>query len=420
MKYLYIFVLFLIACSDVTVNKCTPFEVTISDALPIQFWLNDCDTYNEKEVCGVHHKCWCQPWNCDDDLVIQFTDDSVNDYVLRVLNSDLEVEFESEFDYYQQYPGNPADIFEPFPLSGWTNEAVFGLPPWTTGTTPSVTVFITVWSALLKSPVNVQAGTFDVNVTVTNNRAAEIYITFFKAGVAVGDVTIPSAIGISQVRTGEVTITDTADEVKITAARTTGFSTTVTIENIETDIDAVSATPVVFFKTFNPLDHGICNKQLNFQIVDQSGSPEVVVAKSDCIDVRTSHNCVTEIEYTNNRNFAGLVYENVSPLTTFKILVPAIFFHERFPEEDNVIELSDSIIKTSGQVKAQRLFETDYIPYYMHRKLKLILKHQTVLIDNQYWTKEESYDVLDGERRWPAKKGKCFLTEKNYVQRAIL
>lgn len=416
MKYLYIFVLFLIACSDVTIDKCTPFEVTISDALPIQFWLNDCDTYNEKEVCGVHHRCWCQPWNCDDELVIQFSDEVVSDYILRVLNSEGETLEDIEF-LATEFTEDP---FADLPFTSWTNVPSGDGNSWNIDSDPDVSVSAsgaTEISDYLRRPMVLSPGTYDIAYNWTPGGTGSIRLQFRKDGVSIGEGSVST---LSSTGTVSVTITDESDEF-IIYLRVTAFNTASIILNQMLSITDVLRDPI-FTANYTPSQGSpsVCGEQIRFEIIEVGTSPENIVAKSDCIDVRNSHDCTTEIEYTNNRNFAGLVYENVSPVTTFKTLVPAIFFHERFPEEDNVIELSDAIIKTSGQVKAQRLFETDYMPYYMHRKLKLILKHQTVLIDNQYWTKEESYDVQDGERRWPVKKGKCFLTEKNYVQRAVL
>lgn len=423
MKYLYIFVLLLVACSDVNFDKCTPFEVTISDALPIQFWLNDCDTYNQKEVCGVHRKCFCQPWNCGDDISIQFVDSDISDFILRVYNEEQEVEEEIEFNYYQQSPAYPSNLFQPFPLVNWTTQTGSGTS-WVTGIPfPNVSLGTGIVSSKkLFSDFSAPAGTFSFHWHFANSGPAiNATIQFWKNGVDIGSASgIPISGFTASVQGDEtVTLSDVADQVSIIVFKTTPGSAATIFEfnaNLSTDIEPVAGSPVIYSMNYAPL----CNQRIRLEIVEVASSPETVIAKSDCIDVRTSHDCATLLEYTNNRNYAGLVYENVSPVTTFKILVPAIFFHERFPEEDNVIEVSDAIIHTSGQVKAQRLFETDYLPYYMHRKLKLILKHQTVLIDNQYWTKEESYDVQDGERRWPVKKGKCFLTEKNYVQRAVL
>lgn len=421
MKYFYIFVVFLIACCDVT-KLGHAYRVTFSDALPIQFWLADCDTYNEKEVCGIHHKCFCQPWNCEDEIIIQFSDSTVSDYVLRVLNSDNEPIEEVEFTATEFL----SDAFSGLPFSGWVNIPVGDGFSWSP--TPAVTISAgggfpdSKDSDLLSTPITVLPGTYSLsyNLTTSGGGFPVIYFRFKKNGVSVGSASyVPISTG-SHIGSVNVTITDVADEFTVSISTLSVSGCTLILDSMFS-MESTIRDPI-YTANYTPSEGSpsVCNERISFQIVEVGTSPESIVGKSDCIDIRNSHDCTILIEYTNNRNFAGLVYENVTPATTFKILAPAIFFHERFPEEDNVIELTNSIIKTSGQLKSQRLFETDYLPYYMHKKLKLVLKHQTVLIDNIYWTKEESYDIQDGERRWPVKKGKCFLTEKDYVQRAVL
>lgn len=449
MKYFYIFVLILVACSDVTVNKCTPFEVTISDALPIQFWPSDCDTYNEKEVCGIHHKCFCHPWNCEDEIVIQFRDDNDDDFTLNV-NDDSGLLTSMSF--------NKTNIFATeFDFQFDNNEFLVSLSNWNQYSSSPGSSAIWNWDASQSAKSDGTSGTLantyeiyqgrqisgvnSYNKWPPGNYSFRIRIDNQSSGgssplqetLTIKAFDVPGGInesaGVTVTRGGgyliyTVNLTTTQPWLYIgfitnKSGPTSGSAVKVFVDYIEMTESPLDYTESIYDTSFTPSELSICDTQVNLEIYTE-GSPSELIAKSDCIDVRTSHDCTTLIEYTNNRNFAGLVYENVSPVTTFKILVPAIFFHERFPEEDNVIELSESIIQTSGQVKAQRLFETDYLPYYMHRKMKLILKHQTVLIDNQYWTKEESYEVQDGDRRWPVKKGKCFLTEKNYVQRAVL
>jgi len=72
MKKLLIFALFLSACGNTDLSELC--SVRYSDAQPIQFWPINCDTFNQKEVAGVFSKCFCQPFECDDPIVVQFTD----------------------------------------------------------------------------------------------------------------------------------------------------------------------------------------------------------------------------------------------------------------------------------------------------------------------------------------------------------
>jgi hypothetical protein len=77
-------------------------------------------------------------------------------------------------------------------------------------------------------------------------------------------------------------------------------------------------------------------------------------------------------------------------------------------------------VTLNGTVRKQRQLDVDYVPYYFHEKLKLILKHQLLTVFNRQWVKQEAYEIQDGDRRWPVKKAKCWLSERDFVQRNIL
>lgn len=254
--------------------------MTISDALPVQFWATDCETYNEKEVCGIYQRCFCQPFQCSDPINLQFFDDSGLDYYLQIVDSN--------------------DI--------------------------------------------------------------ELFSTLFFA-----------------------------DEME---GRT---------------VYSLSITPEAF-----------CNQKIRLNII-QDASPETEVFRSDCLDIKTTHSCTTLIRYTGNRDYAGLVYADESPEAEFYLRVPSVFFHERNPEEDKSLELSNSvIINTSGTIKSQRRLDVFPTPDYFHRKLQLALRHQTVEIDNKLWIREEAYEKsVPQNPRWPLKKASVWLTERNFVVRNI-
>lgn len=429
-KLLLIFALLIASCNEK--EQCPTFPVTISDALPIQFWLSDCETYNEKEVCGVHRKCWCHPWLCDKEIQLQVLDDpgELNSYTAKVFDSEgnelhsfpLETAFSNLF--LQELSDGVNDSFIP---DGPSHQ------PWTLGASPSVSIasplgasaffFLRLYGAEANTDYNIDysilrgisgTGTIAIHVTdqqyydsggVSGNGVGHALSgtngTFIETGTFnyAGNSWVPSYVFV---------------EVFNVSGITSAQINSLTLQEGSSDFRAFH------FGSFVPENEGICDEEIMIRIYD-SASPETEVAKSECIDVRTVFDCTTSIDYSNNRNFAGLIYETeTSPEQSFTILVPAIFFHERFPEEDNAMELTSGIVKTSGVVKAQTLFETDYMPYYMHKKLKLIFKHQTITINDQNWIKEEAYEISEGDRRWPVKKAKCFLTESNFVQRAVL
>jgi len=191
-----------------------------------------------------------------------------------------------------------------------------------------------------------------------------------------------------------------------------------TLAEIPFDVQEVG-DKFVYSVTLNleTMSPDLCSTRVQFQI--NNASTVTSVAKSDCIDIADHDNTIL-ITYSNHRNFAGLVYQNASPEFEFYLRVPAIFYHQRFPEEDEVIELSSSLVALTGELKRTRLMDTDYMPYYMHEKIKLVLKHQFVSIYNKEWVKEAAYELSDTDRRWPVTKAKCWITEKEFVHRNVL
>jgi hypothetical protein len=182
-------------------------------------------------------------------------------------------------------------------------------------------------------------------------------------------------------------------------------------------VATVMTDRVVYFATLQADEDGFSNTLVYFVIRFVGGSN---IAKSD------GHNFVSAVgdsilmTYYNHINVFGLIYEDASPDLQFKLRIPAIFYHQRFPEEDEVMELTSELVTLNGSMRRQRLLDTDYLPYYIHEKIKLALKHQFVLIYNKFWTKQESYDIQDGNRMHPEKKAKCWMSETEYMQRSVL
>lgn len=395
------------------------FLMEISDALPVQFWLTGCATYNEHFADGVHHKCYCAPWECDDEIKIQFKDDPSQNYSLLVLDEneaildDIQIEETSIGVYELSYIPSAAspEICEEkiqlkirkeagvqgvsLPaLSTWANDGGAG-NPWTTGATPSVTI----------GPGGVNSEFLFVNFAFIVGVEYTVVLNYNSSAVTLG----------AQI---EVRICDNLFN--------TQFSNGVDVIGAS---GSLSTVPIVFTATslttrvaarITPDSFDAVTITLTSTTASRSIGSEEIVAKTDCLDIRQNHEDTVLLTYSNHRNFAGLVYESVSPENEFQIRIPAIFFHQRFPEEDEVMELSDSLLTLNGTLRKQRLLDTDYVPYYFHEKLKLILKHQLLTVFNRYWVKQEAYEIVEGNRQWPIKKAKCWLSEKDFVHRNIL
>lgn len=194
----------------------------------------------------------------------------------------------------------------------------------------------------------------------------------------------------------------------------------------ETDVQ-IAVTPltstvltdkVVYHATMQAQTDGFSNTTVYFVMRFVGGDN---IAKSDAHKFLPSVEDSILMTYYNHLNVFGLIYEyDISPDLQFNLRIPAIFYHQRFPEEDEVMELTSELVTLNGSMRRQRLLDTDYLPYYMHEKIKLALKHQFVSIYNKFWTKQESYDIQDGNRMHPEKKAKCWISEKEYMQRSVL
>lgn len=180
---------------------------------------------------------------------------------------------------------------------------------------------------------------------------------------------------------------------------------------------AENAADFIYSASFVPEDTSpdLCDRLIQLVIVGDGSD----IAKSDCLDIGTHRSSIL-INYRNHRNFAGLVYQDISPEFEFELRVPAIFYHQKFPDEDETMELSTSLVNLNGNLRKQRFMDIDYVPYYFHEKLKLVLKHQFITIFDKEWIKQEAYEIVEGNKRWPIKKASIWLSEKEYIHRNVL
>lgn len=160
------------------------------------------------------------------------------------------------------------------------------------------------------------------------------------------------------------------------------------------------------------------------QIQQEAGSPDTPILKSDCLDVKTSHDCTNLITYRNTTNFAGLNYASASPETTFSVRVKSVFFHEEPFDESEDHELSsDTMVQIWAKLERKKQLEIDFIPYYFHEKLRLILSHQEVEVNGTDYIKkkEDPYTIVrTGNKRYPLQRGNVLLTDKNFIKRNLL
>lgn len=394
--------------------------MVFSDAQPVQFWPVECDTYNQHVHDGVFHRCFCQPWNCDDPITIQFTDLAEgsppvgDDFALSIRD-------ESGDELYSM-PFDKSVLLQLAALADADNSG--SGTDWTIDADPSVLTSAT--SKILRLAIQgTQANVdyeFHYDISKINSLAftdGTINIKMYNSSMAVIDeFTIDVTGALPDDFTGTITFLG-SDEIPAyigvnTVVLASGnFTTTVNELTLLTE-------PVEYFTydiSFVPseLSPELCERLVSFMVINTTTDTEVY--KSDCQDIAQSHKNSFLIKYYNHVNYAGLVYDNGPE---FSLRIKAIFFHQRFPGEDEVMELSQSLLTLNSTLRKQRLLDTDFMPYYMHEKIQLILNHQFVTIYNKQWTRQEAYEVQDGNRMYPEKKAKCWISEKNFIQRNVL
>jgi len=390
--------------------------MTVSDALPVQFWDVDEDTFNEKVIEGIHHVDWCAPWNCDDEIKYQGVHTSGQVLYLVALDSEQEILYSARLNevasgVYQKsiIPSDEDICDEKIQLKILDSSDGVMLAP-------------TSWTD--QAPWNSKTATQFIYTD-----AGSPYFTpdsYMSLTTALGDrIQFSVTVNISGTYNGELSLYFSLTDSIGNLTSTTEFTEPIAagVNNFDIDLTAASAGArliVVLFES-NP---GTGSISLTLTIpVNQILNivPSTVLKKSDGLDIKESHPDTFLITYSNDRDYAGLIYnDNDSPSRSFYLRVPCRFFHEIEPEEDEAIELTESVVTTSSEVKTQRKLEVKHVPYYFHKKLRRVLKHQSLTIDGLSWKKEEKYEVNEGEKRWPLKTATCYLTETNSVVRNVL
>lgn len=169
---------------------------------------------------------------------------------------------------------------------------------------------------------------------------------------------------------------------------------------------------------------GVASADVEVNYFRVSGDTETVEAVSDCIEIAEAWPNTILLEYSNRRNYAGIINDGSAGTpdqTTFYLRIPAVFFQERFPETSQVETLSNNRdILLNSQIEKQRLLDVGYVPFYMHLKIQLALTHQFLSIEGSDWVKKETYEIADGNKRGSTRSAEVYLNEKAYIVRNIL
>lgn len=400
MRYIILLVA-LLSCGEELTPSTKHCYMTISDALPVQFWLNGEQTFNEKTVCGIiKQDCYCQPFNCDQEIQIIIIDSfTFGEIVLQILD---ENSVEIDAITFARSGVNLTVSFVPSdyspckeklqlkiisipivqPLTSWINQGTG--TSWTISAAPAISVTPSGVSKFL-------IGTFD---------AIEGYSYDIAWDIDLINSLIPK----------EIYLLDSSFNIVTTqfidvgpTGNYTGIST----------LTPTSRASYLAFRLFVD-DASIDDTIMIVNSVSYNGG-NIELFKSDCLEIKEDTECTKLIEYSNASAFDGIPYINVSPPSTFYLRVPATFYEEENPQEQEDLELSNGQIVTLRQsLQEKRLFETGYMPNYMHKKLQKVLMHETIVIDGDQWKRRDEYKAAS-IKKYNLKKASVLLTKYNSV-----
>lgn len=457
MRYIILLVV-LFSCMEEGLKKESNFrclKMTISDATPIQFWVNGEETFNESNpICGLTSQCFCQPFNCDDEIKIQIQDNTGNEFDLVLYDTtDTEitrVSFEEVSDGVFQVSFTPSNLSPSVcqkvyfniesahysvlfdyelddadqAFTARTNLGNFwGISPnglgWTQTENLSFGGFTFPNGVWFYNPPNIE-GNINNSNPVSEHLIQEfdpITTDNLKMDVTSGDyefsfnatpheifITYNVFSGGDVIATYDKTITATGGSPNTgNLNETINFGAVVNADKIRIRITE-SGIATVF--TFSFDTDGFTKLDLYAE--------DYVLGTSDCIDLRNNHQCSKLIEYTNADDFDGIAYD-ISPQPTFYLRVPAQLLKDENPQTQEDLELSNGTIVTVRQtIQEKSIFKLGYMPPYMHTKIQKILMHDTVIIDGIQWKRRDAYEAPRLED-YPLKKGEVLLTKYNSV-----
>jgi hypothetical protein len=437
------------------------FKMTISNSLPVQFWLNGEETFNQKVVCGITPVCFCQPFQCDDEIKIQFTDNIDVDYYLNIFdseNNELKMQiFESvligsQYLYSLEFTANDYSLcgkqvtfkivtvslvdegLSNYNFSGDIDTTFIDDTNWWQPNVGTVDEPDDLWIYDIVGPY--------ANFIQRNhdNASQSIYATIrhlFEGGVIInnGDsIRITFRATVQTLGTGEdlvVTIWGIENGVSNIQHEIATFSVLAGVEEIVIDEDVIFPLIPIIDANFKGIQLAITGREtggnvayidffnivLDNTIIYDGLVINEVIAESDCISFKESHSCTLLINYSNNSNVFGIQYADQSPSPSFDLRIPAIFFEEDNTKESEDHETSDNvIIRLYSKIEEKRKLRIGHMPHYMHRKIIMALSHDFVLIDGKDWISRDEYKKNEGDRHYPLKSAETLLTDKNFIK----
>jgi hypothetical protein len=406
-------------------------SLEISHASPIEFWLTGQESFNNKEECSIYPVCFCQTINPSDTLRLDIRDSTDGTNYLVIYRDDGSIwknyTFSATgFDHHQYLlivgeSGDWDDVEDRkliFKISNTSIAAIIAPTSWSNSAglgsafTKSATQFTASTSgiggttfAAKESLSLIPSGTrviFNLTILGGGSWSGFVTVKFWNGdpdsgGIGVGTQSFTGLVsGITYNETVDLTLTGNATYVSIS----TNLPNTGSAENI--------AITVIFSQPI--------------QVIYVSDS--AVLAFSDCVEITDNQDfiCTKLISYSNSTDIAGLGFPSWSPPAIYYLRIPAVFFEEQYPQEQEDLELStDEIITLWSKMEAKKLLDIGFMPFYMHKKVQLILMMDYISIDGIEYRKRDPYTISEGgSKRHALRRAQVLLSEKDFITRNLL
>jgi hypothetical protein len=440
------------------------FDMTLSDALPVHFFLNEEPTFNEMADSDVIEKfCFNQEFECDDDIKVQLTEDGGGVFNLKVHDEDDEELATIAFDKLDSvYTAilNPSEIGIVTESSTFDDTFDHTFVESESGTLSCERLIRLLITKSSETPSDIFTfnsgfdGFFNTTDNETENTSGPI-ANWINTAASL-QATTAADFGVKNLRKSGFTIPTVGSRVRITWKINNLSGDNFYLSMILMDASDTQLANVIFteeelidnqYHTFEYIadgaaldtDHLLILASTtedewssgdvisidNIEITSLSG--ESVQARTDLIRISSNIEENVRITYGAVKNYAGLNYSIPKAYgisETFTTRIPGIFFHPKKKSISTAMELSNSqFITTSTMLQKKRLLQIQDMPEYMHDMLELILNHAaigSVIINNVEWKRDAGDDYVLSEDRpdsYPLYAAEVVLSRRNGIKR---
>jgi hypothetical protein len=440
-------------------------EIMLSEALPIEFWPIEGQTFNEKVNAYVDSQCFTQEFKCSDNVKLQLVQhplDYSKPVVLKSIDKNGALIQSTNFIKTIFESGSPIKIDNKditsnpigtsfFNFDGSNRSTAlpfdFNSPKgliinYLAGTNTQASKYLAIKRTDVNASLGWPPGTYSIRIKASNSSTLNagngdpIIFSFFgmdnsSVQTSLGSVSTPSTLPFSGFTQSFIDVTFTTtiywQYLALSITRAGGGGTFILRSNIDSieitsvNKDLYSSNDLTF--TASSLAIPICDDSVKFVIsvdgIDKFKSDYIKF--SSLIAYNQGYGTLL-IAYKSQNNFAGINYPNDGGY--FYLRIPCRFFEQRNNRKQSSLELSNSkVINTSVIMKLQQLITTTLLPDYMHNKIELAIAHAvrgSLLIDGYEWSVEETYERNKQHQKSPMQMAKVWLTRKNHLVRNII